>query len=121
MSMLLERAQQTSSTGDAQGGVTVLTDADCAPADPFADVKERVYQRILHEIDPDKLTNRDKYEVRQEINSIAANLLALDDVPMARDERLRCANDIADEIVGYGPIEPLLENANITEVMINGP
>jgi pilus assembly protein CpaF len=121
MSMLLERAQQTSSTGDAQGGVTVLTDADCAPADPFADVKERVYQRILREIDPDKLTNRDKYEVRQEINSIAANLLALDDVPMARDERLRCASDIADEIVGYGPIEPLLENTNVTEVMINGP
>lgn len=121
MSMLLARAQQTPSSGESHGGVSVLADADSAPADPFADVKERVYQRILREIDPEKLTQRDKHEVRHEINAIAANMLAMDDVPMARDERLRCAADIVDEIIGYGPIEPLLENPNVTEVMINGP
>jgi len=75
---------------------------------------------MLRELDPAKMNGRDKREVRPEVEALAANLLTLDDVPMARDERLRCASDIADEVVGYGPIEPLLEDPDITEVMVNG-
>jgi pilus assembly protein CpaF len=121
MSMLLQRSQPVASGDPDRLRAAVLADAECAPADPFAEVKERVYQRLLREIDPNKLTNRDKHEVRTEVQSMAANMLTLDDVPMAREERLRCASDIADEIVGYGPIEPLLEDPSVTEVMINGP
>ena len=124
MSMLLERMLQPAAGAGGQAPTTragVLETAEMAPADPFADVKERVYQRLLRELDPEKLAARDKYAVRPEIEATAANMLAMDDVPMARDERLRCAGDIADEIVGYGPIEPLLEDATVTEVMINGP
>jgi pilus assembly protein CpaF len=76
---------------------------------------------MLRDLDPAKLGGRDKHEVRPEVETLAASLLSMDDVPMARDERLRCASDIADEIVGYGPIEPLLEDPSVTEVMINGP
>src|SRR6266852_1122366 len=120
MSILLERSQSTASDSASRGRTGVLTDADIAPPDPFSDVKERVYQRMLRELDPAKMTGRDKREVRPEVEALAANLLTLDDVPMARDERLRCASDIADEVVGYGPIEPLLEDPDITEVMVNG-
>jgi pilus assembly protein CpaF len=121
MSMLLQRSQPVANDSAERNRATVLAEAESAPPDPFGEVKERIYQRLLRDIDPDKLTNRDKHEVRLEVQSMAANLLMLDDVPMARDERLRCASDIADEIVGYGPIEPLLEDPNITEVMVNGP
>src|SRR6266496_679529 len=121
MSMLLQRAQPVQTAAAGSGRAGVLTDTDSAPPDPFADVKERVYQRMLREIDPNRLTGRDKHEVRPEVEAMAASMLALDDVPMARDERLRCAGDIADEIVGFGPIEPLLEDPAVTEVMINGP
>ncbi|MDQ3808914.1 MAG: CpaF family protein [Chloroflexota bacterium] len=120
MSMLLQRAQPVA-TEPTRSRASILSEAECAPADLFADVKERVYQRMLREIDPQKISGRDKHEVRPEIEALAANMLAMDDVPMARDERLRCASDIADEILGYGPIEPLLEDPSISEVMINGP
>jgi pilus assembly protein CpaF len=119
--MLLQRSQPSANEAADRNRAGILDDAECAPADPFGDVKERVYQRLLREIDPNKLTNRDKHEVRIEVQSMAANMLTQDDVPMARDERLLCASDIADEIVGLGPIEPLLDDPNITEVMINGP
>jgi pilus assembly protein CpaF len=119
--MLLARSQPAQNGAASQARAGVLADADCAPPDPFADVKERVYQRLLRDLDPEKLAARDKHVVRPEIEATAANMLAMDDVPMARDERLRCASDIADEIVGFGPIEPLLEDPTITEVMINGP
>ena len=121
MSMLLERMQSSGSGPAPIQRAGVLAEAEMAPADPFADLKERVYQRLLRELDPEKLAARDKYAVRPEIEATAANMLAMDDVPMARDERLRCASDIADEIVGYGPIEPLLEDPTVTEVMINAP
>jgi pilus assembly protein CpaF len=121
MSMLLQRALTTANGEGPRSRAVVLAEADQAPADPFSDVKERVYQRILREIDPAKITGRDKREVRPEIETLAGNMLAMDDVPMARDERLRCASDIADEILGYGPVEPLLEDPDVTEVMINGP
>jgi pilus assembly protein CpaF len=121
MSMLLERAQLQNSGGATQARTLSLADADCAPPDPFADLKERVYQRMLREIDPQKLNGQDRRVLRPEVESMAATMLAMDDVPMARDERLRCASEIADEVVGYGPIEPLLEDATVTEVMINGP
>ena len=122
MSMLLERSSpQTQATTSAQSRAGALQDADCAPPDPLGDVKERVYQRLLRELDPTKLAQRDKAELHAEITSMAASMLAMDDVPMAREERLRCANDVADEIVGYGPIESLLEDPTITEVMINAP
>ncbi len=120
MSMLLQRSQPVS-TDASRSRATILSEADSAPPDTFADVKERVYQRMLREIDPQKISGRDKHEVRPEIESMAGNMLALDDVPMARDERLRCASDIADEMLGYGPIEPLLDDPAVTEVMINGP
>jgi pilus assembly protein CpaF len=120
MSMLLQRSQPVASDNADRLHAGVLADADSAPPDPFAEVKERVYQRLLREIDPQKITQRDKHEVRVEIQAMAASMLMLDDVPMARDERLRCASDIADEVVGYGPIEPLLEDPSITEVMVNG-
>jgi pilus assembly protein CpaF len=121
MSMLLQRSQPAQTAPAAHSRAAALAEADCAPPDPFADVKERVYQRLLRDLDPQKLSARDKYVVRPEIEATAANMLTMDDVPMARDERLRCASDIADEIVGYGPIEPLLEDPTISEVMINGP
>ena len=121
MSMLLQRALTVVGGDGPRSRAVVLEEADCAPPDPFADVKERVYQRMLREIDPAKITSRDKREVRPEIEIMAGNMLAMDDVPMARDERLRCASDIVDEILGYGPIEPLLEDPNVTEIMINGP
>jgi pilus assembly protein CpaF len=121
MSMLLQRSRPAQSEPIATQRAGVLAEADAAPPDPFADVKERVYQRLLRDLDPQKLAARDKAVVRSEIEATAATMLTMDDVPMARDERLRCASDIADEIIGYGPIEPLLEDPTITEVMINGP
>jgi pilus assembly protein CpaF len=121
MSMLLERAQ--SAMGNRkESHRNALSDAlDRAPADPFSEVKGRIYQRLLREVDPAKMAGRDKRELRPEVETMVASLLATEDVPLAREERLRLVTEIADEVVGFGPIEPLLEDPTITEVMVNGP
>jgi pilus assembly protein CpaF len=123
MSMLLERAYAAvSGKGPAaQSSTLALEGADRAPSDPFAEVKLRVYQRLLREIDPAKIAGRDKRELRPEVESMAASFLAMEDVPLAREERQRLVGEIADEVVGFGPIEPLLADTTVTEVMINAP
>ena len=45
--------------------------------------------------------------------------LALDRTPLTREERRRIVREIADDILGYGPIEPLLADDSMTEVMVN--
>ena len=46
--------------------------------------------------------------------------LALDRTPLTRDERRQLVREITDDILGYGPLEPLLRDDSVTEVMVNG-
>ena len=47
--------------------------------------------------------------------------LALDRTPLTREERKQIVADIADDILGYGPLEPFLRDDTVTEIMVNGP
>ena len=47
--------------------------------------------------------------------------LALDRTPLTREERRQIVADIADDILGYGPLEPFLRDDTVTEIMVNGP
>ncbi|MBI2321372.1 MAG: Flp pilus assembly complex ATPase component TadA, partial [Chloroflexi bacterium] len=121
MSLLQQRAQAASSGPPARYRALRSVDADRAPADLFAELKERLYQRLLRELDPAKLAGRDKRELRPEVEEMAAQLLALDETPMAREERLHLVGEIADEVLGLGPLEPLLEDPTVSEIMVNAP
>ena len=48
-----------------------------------------------------------------------AEQLALDRTPLTRDERKQIVREITDDILGYGPLEPLLRDDSVTEVMVN--
>jgi pilus assembly protein CpaF len=123
MSMLLERSNLAGAAEKTppRHRTVVAETADHAPSDPFAELKERLYARVLRDADPTRLTGRAKSEVRPEVEAMAAGFLAVEDVPMSRDERLRLVSEIADEVVGFGPVEPLLEDPTVTEVMVNAP
>ena len=51
---------------------------------------------------------------------MVAEELALDRTPLSRIERVRVQQEIADDILGYGPLEPFLRDATVTEIMVNG-
>ena len=48
-------------------------------------------------------------------------MIADDDIPLTMADRARISQEIADDILGYGPIEPFLRDPDLTEVMVNGP
>ncbi len=88
--------------------------------DSFNDLKSRVQNRLIAELDPRMdLSNAD--EVRRTVEDTFTSVLESESIVLTRVERLRLFEAIAAEILGYGPIEPLLNDDSVSEVMVNGP
>ena len=80
----------------------------------------RVQQRLLSELSPTVNANNVD-EVRRTLERIYSETLVEQDVPLSRAERGQLFDQIIAGILGFGPIEPLLQDDSITEIMINGP
>ncbi|MGF7089321.1 pilus assembly protein CpaF [Kroppenstedtia sanguinis] len=77
--------------------------------------------RLLQETDLEKLTKMPAVELRMTLDRLIGRYLADEQVVISRQDRDRLITRIIDESVGYGPLEPLLDDPDITEVMVNGP
>src|SRR5439155_25481525 len=60
-------------------------------------------------------------DTRSKIEGIVDRLIDKNNFAVTRDERVRLVQEMVDEITGFGPLEPLLNDPTITEVMVNGP
>ncbi|MDI3340167.1 MAG: CpaF family protein [Sphaerobacter sp.] len=89
-------------------------------SDSFNELKSRIQNRLISELDPRMdLGNPD--EVRRTVEETFASVLEAENIVLTRVERLRLFEAIAAEILGYGPIEPLLKDDTVSEIMVNGP
>jgi pilus assembly protein CpaF len=86
----------------------------------FRDVKFRIQNRVIQDLDP-KLDLSNQVEVRRQIEEIFGRVIDEEGLALTRAERVRMLEQITDEIIGLGPLEPLLRDESITEVMVNGP
>lgn len=77
--------------------------------------------KLLRETDLEKLTQLPSSELRVTLDRIIGRYLADEQVVITRQDRDRLIARIIDESVGYGPLEPLLEDDEITEIVVNGP
>jgi len=85
------------------------------------ELKTRVHEALIHELDPEQLSGDTGFTspVRRAVEQAAEEHITEADPTIGRQERLRLASEIADEILGFGPLEPLLRDPTITEVMVN--
>jgi pilus assembly protein CpaF len=86
----------------------------------FRDVKFRIQNRVIQDLDP-KLDLSNQVEVRRQIEDIFGKVIDEEGLALTRAERVRMLEQITDEIIGLGPMEPLLRDESISEVMVNGP
>ncbi|MEW6717755.1 MAG: CpaF family protein [Chloroflexota bacterium] len=85
----------------------------------YLELKNRVQSRLLAELD----TNQDVSQmgdVRRTIQELFEQILAEENIVLTRPERHRLFDQIAAEILGLGPLEPLLKDDSVTEIMVNG-
>jgi pilus assembly protein CpaF len=88
-------------------------------AGTYFDLKTRVQNRLLAELDPSMdITKTD--DVRKTIQGLFEQILGEENIVLSRPERARLFEQITAEILGLGPLQTLLEDETITEVMVNG-
>jgi pilus assembly protein CpaF len=89
--------------------------------EPFADLKNAVHMQVISELGPQLSgASVDASETREHVMAAIRHRLQTE-TGISRDDRTRLANEIADDILGYGPLERLLGDDSITEIMVNGP
>ena len=89
--------------------------------DPFTELKNQVHMQVISELGP-QLHNVavDDATVRDRVVAEVRARLSLE-TGLSREERERLGSEITDDILGYGPLERLLTDDSITEIMVNGP
>jgi len=84
------------------------------------EIRDRVHRRLLSELSPTAQTDNIE-EVRHALERIFAETVAEERVPLSRTERAELFEQIVADILGLGPLEPLLRDESITEILVNGP
>ena len=97
-----------------------LTQSASPTRDANRDVRIKLQTRIINNLDP-RLDLADAKAVRSSIEEMFNKFIDEEGVVVTRVERQKMLESILDEILGFGPIEPLLKDDTITEVMVNGP
>jgi pilus assembly protein CpaF len=87
--------------------------------DTYQDLKNRVQTKLLAGLDPSMDVTKTA-EVRRTIQELFEQILNEENIVLSRPERARLFEQIAAEILGFGPLQPLLEEDSITEIMVNG-
>jgi pilus assembly protein CpaF len=88
-------------------------------SDPFTDVKNRIHLELVSELGPQLFDVADSGAVRRTVEEEIHERLG-QEAALARTDRERLASEIADDIFGYGPLERLLGDPTISEIMVNG-
>ncbi|MDQ3105479.1 MAG: CpaF family protein [Actinomycetota bacterium] len=93
-----------------------------AVVDPLSELKLVVHKSLLMALGP-KLydANLAQSELEKMVREALQDAVAANDTPLTMMDRNRLTQEIADDILGYGPIEPFLRDPSLTEVMVNGP
>ncbi|MGQ9502619.1 MAG: CpaF family protein [Anaerolineae bacterium] len=122
MSLLnrIERGRPVNETPAHLQEVRVRRSILSTQRDTFTELKERIQDRLISELDPSMDLSRTE-EVRRTIEAMYDQHLMQEGLILSRAERQRLFEQIVAEILGYGPIEPLLRDDTVTEIMVNGP
>jgi pilus assembly protein CpaF len=87
--------------------------------DPYAELKTRVHHACIAKLGPELYTAETTADLSERVLRAVTEQLALDRTPLTREERRQLVREISDDILGYGPLEPLLRDDSVTEVMVN--
>ncbi len=101
--------------------------AEPPPAEPqrrhseeYYDVKTTVFNALIDTIDLTQLAKLDSAAAREEIRDIVSEIIQIKNVVMSIAEQEELLEDICNDVLGYGPLEPLLARDDIADIMVNG-
>ena len=95
------------------------------PADPkesnFEELKQRIHSKLVDKLDLSRVGELEGDTLRREIRLVVEHLCDTEDTLLNRNERERLVSEVLDETFGLGPLEMLLKDPTISDILINGP
>ena len=114
-----ERPRRRGGASRARGRAAGTRAGRGASVDPYAELKTRVHHACIAKLGPQLFSNQTTENLTDQVMRAVTEQLALDRTPLTREERRQITREIADDILGYGPLEPYLRDDSVTEVMVN--
>src|SRR3954468_8901437 len=100
---------------------TTSRTADAAKADEFDQLKRRIHNKLVDKLDLNRVGELQGDVLRREIRLVVEHLCDTEESYLNRAERERLIEEVLDETFGLGPLEFLLKDATISDILINGP
>src|SRR5260370_10371528 len=85
----------------------------------FGVVKAAIHRKLIQKLNLDRLTEVNREDVRREVSQILEALVVGESTPMNLQERERLAQEVLDEVFGLGPLEPLLADPTVSDILVN--
>ena len=82
-------------------------------------VKVTIHRKLIQKLNLDRVTDQDREKVRREVALILESLIVSEATPMTLQEREHLSQEVLDEVFGLGPLEPLLADSTITDILVN--
>ncbi|QJP15260.1 CpaF family protein [Starkeya sp. ORNL1] len=89
-------------------------------SDGFYETKSQIFGALIEAIDLTQLARLDAASAREEIRDIINEIIAIKNIVMSISEQEELLEDICNDVLGYGPLEPLLARDDIADIMVNG-
>jgi pilus assembly protein CpaF len=90
--------------------------------DPLAELRQKVHRALVEALGPRLYDSElSPEQLRDKVHEMLKRAIEEEETPLTRQERQRLVSEIADDVLGFGPIEPFLRDPSITEIMVNAP
>lgn len=117
----LDSARRSQEPVAATGPQHASPNARRRHSDPFSDVKGRVHQALIDSLGPRLYDpHLPEADLAAQVRQSLQETIDAEQTPLSHADRTRIAQEVSDEILGHGPLEPLLRDPEITEIMVNG-
>ena len=93
---------------------------DTRRSDSYYETKGTIFGALIEAIDLGQLAKLDAESAREEIRDIVNEIIAIKNIVMSISEQEDLLDDICNDVLGYGPLEPLLARDEIADIMVNG-
>src|SRR5215471_2997814 len=86
------------------------------------DMRQKMHQFVIHELGPLLTDQRvSEADLRRQVDEQLHRALSMERLALTGAERQQLVQSVTDDVLGYGPIDPLLRDPTLTEIMVNGP
>ena len=85
----------------------------------YQDLKSLLHRELLSQLDLERLTALDDARARSQVQAVIQELIQQQETPLSAPEKERLSREVANEVFGLGPLEPLLQDGSINDILVN--